>query len=95
MRNQIIRPRESPTLYMNHSVLIARDTLDDVPLVPPMVFYPQTPGPQDGGLTAGSLSVVDSESLPDPFKKPAPWSLAPRPSHTPVKANYLRVSSSG
>jgi hypothetical protein len=36
--------------------------------------------------------VVDSESLPDPFKKPAPWSLTPRPSRTPVKANYLEFT---
>jgi hypothetical protein len=77
---------------INHSVLSARDTLDDVPLVPPMVFYPQTPGPQDGGFTAGSLSVVDSESLPDPFKKPAPWPLTPRPSNTPVKANNFEFA---
>jgi hypothetical protein len=60
-----------------------------------MVFYPQTPaGPTEGGLTAGSLSVVDSESLPDPFKKPAPWALTPRPSHTPVKANYFEFALS-
>jgi hypothetical protein len=84
-------PREKALPSINNSVLSARDTLDDVPLVPPMVFYPET-GPPKGGLTAGSLSVVDSESLPDPFKKPAPWPLTPRPSHTPVKANNFEFT---